>query len=33
MDFWTYFWMFVPPVLLVIIGVIYYFVTGKEAPK
>jgi hypothetical protein len=33
MDFWTYFWIFAPPVLLIVIGVIYYIVTGKKASK
>jgi len=33
MTFWTYFWLFVPPILLVIIGVIFYFVTGEEGGK
>ncbi len=33
MNFWTNFWLLVPPVLLVVISLIYYFVTGKEAPK
>jgi hypothetical protein len=33
MDFWTYFWIFAPPVLLIVIGVIDYIVTGKKASK
>ncbi len=24
MSFWTYFWLFVPPVILVIIGFVFY---------
>ena len=31
MSFWTYFWIFVPPVLLVLIGIIFYIVTGRRA--
>jgi len=30
MTFWTYFWLFVPPIALVVIGLVYYFVTGEK---
>jgi hypothetical protein len=30
MGFWDYFWIFVPPVVLVIIGVVYYFLTSRS---
>ncbi len=30
MTFWTYFWLFAPPVALVVIGVVYYIVTGEK---
>ncbi len=33
MSFWTYFWLFVPPVLLVIISLIYYFATGEKTAE
>jgi len=33
MNFWTYFWLFAPPIILVVIGVVYYFITGKEVSK
>jgi len=33
MSFWTYFWLFVPPILLVLIGVIFYYVTGGRAER
>lgn len=30
MTFWTYFWLFVPPVVLVVIGIAYYIITGEK---
>lgn len=30
MTFWTYFWVFVPPIVLVIIGIVFYFIAGKS---
>jgi len=30
MTFWTYFWIFTPPIILVIIGFVYYFVTAGQ---
>ncbi len=30
MTFWTYFWIFVPPIALVIIGIVFYIVAGKS---
>lgn len=33
MSGWTYFWLFVPPVLLVVIGVVYYFISGRREPE
>ena len=33
MTFWTYFWLFVPPVLLVLIGVIFYIITNRRAEQ
>jgi len=30
MSFWTYFWIFVPPVILVSIGFVFYFTTGRK---
>jgi len=33
MTFWTYFWLFVPPILLVLIGIVFYIVTGKKKGK
>jgi hypothetical protein len=30
MTFWTYFWIFVPPIALVVIGVIYYLVSTPD---
>jgi hypothetical protein len=33
MTFWTYFWLFVPPVVLVAIGVIFYIISGKREAR
>jgi len=33
MGFWTYFWVFVPPVILVLIGIIFYIVAGRRAKR
>lgn len=33
MTFWTYFWLFVPPVVLIIISVLFYFLTGKKEAR
>ena len=30
MPFWTYFWVIVPPVVLISTSIIFYFVTGNE---
>ncbi len=30
MSFWTYFWIFAPPVLLVIIGFLYYLISSPD---
>lgn len=30
MPFWTLFWLIVPPLVLLLAGVVYYLVTGKD---
>jgi hypothetical protein len=30
MSFWTYFWIFAPPVALVVIAVVYYIVSKPD---
>jgi hypothetical protein len=30
MSFWTYFWIFVPPIMLVVFGVIYYIFSSPD---
>ena len=32
MPFWTWFWLIVPPVLLIGIGVLHFFLTKKGDP-
>lgn len=35
MSFWAYFWLFVPPVILVVIGFVFYAVSkpGDQAEE